>query len=77
MEQFRKTFQEVQYRGSTGELSYVPYLAMCVNCFLWSLYGIYKDDIMIVSTNVFGEAFGVWYMYVFLSNCPLELQVIS
>eukprot|EP00211_Chloroparvula_japonica_P008258 CAMPEP_0119123400 /NCGR_PEP_ID=MMETSP1310-20130426/3349_1 /TAXON_ID=464262 /ORGANISM="Genus nov. species nov., Strain RCC2339" /LENGTH=181 /DNA_ID=CAMNT_0007113201 /DNA_START=113 /DNA_END=655 /DNA_ORIENTATION=- len=69
-----KLFQEIRYRGNTGETSYVPYILMLGNCMTWLMYGAFKGDMAVIVTNVLGVSLASFYMVTYLSNCPFPIR---
>ena len=57
-----KQFKEA---GTTGDVSPIPYAAMCVNGFLWVVYGGLKGDMTIIAPNASGFLFGAYYVKTF------------
>jgi uncharacterized protein with PQ loop repeat len=63
MKQFAKT-------GTTGDVSCIPYAAMCANGALWVVYGALKGDMTIIVPNMSGFFFGAYYVKTFSRYAP-------
>lgn len=55
----------MQAAGNTGGKSWIPSIAMAVNCCLWLVYGYISDDMAIFIVNAYGMMAGTYYVYVF------------
>mmetsp|Transcript_8142 Transcript_8142/g.30029 ORF Transcript_8142/g.30029 Transcript_8142/m.30029 type:complete len:252 (+) Transcript_8142:221-976(+) len=60
-----KTIAQILRTGSTGSLSLFPFLAMVLNGFVWTSYGIIVHDWAIIFPNLTCFLFGTFYVAVF------------
>ena len=64
------TIQQISRDKTVGGLPLLPYSSMCVNCFVWIVYGLLKSEATIVRANAVGLVLGAYYFYVFRKHCP-------
>eukprot|EP00286_Rhodomonas_abbreviata_P025470 CAMPEP_0181300524 /NCGR_PEP_ID=MMETSP1101-20121128/6935_1 /TAXON_ID=46948 /ORGANISM="Rhodomonas abbreviata, Strain Caron Lab Isolate" /LENGTH=214 /DNA_ID=CAMNT_0023405765 /DNA_START=178 /DNA_END=822 /DNA_ORIENTATION=+ len=57
-----KKFKE---EGTTGKATPLPFSAMVVGGFLWSLYGHLTSDMTLIAPNVTTIGFGCYYLFTF------------
>jgi len=51
-------------KGTCQDVPHVPWCAQLANCFVWSKYGIMKDSLTIIVSNMVGAAITVFYLSV-------------
>ncbi|KAL7752765.1 hypothetical protein RI367_001767 [Sorochytrium milnesiophthora] len=59
------TMRKFRQQGSVGSASVVPFIAMFVNCTLWTKYGVLLGDTTVTSVNVVGLILSVYYTYTY------------
>eukprot|EP00428_Durinskia_dybowskii_P050890 CAMPEP_0170314732 /NCGR_PEP_ID=MMETSP0116_2-20130129/57950_1 /TAXON_ID=400756 /ORGANISM="Durinskia baltica, Strain CSIRO CS-38" /LENGTH=138 /DNA_ID=CAMNT_0010567203 /DNA_START=40 /DNA_END=452 /DNA_ORIENTATION=+ len=64
------TIDQVAKNKNVGSLPLLPYSSMMANCFLWTAYGILKQESKIWATNGIGVAFGLYYFLRFIQFAP-------
>lgn len=63
------TIRGVARSKSVGGLPALPYSSMVLNCSLWIIYSVLKDEPTIRYANGVGLMLGMWYFHVFRENC--------
>mmetsp|Transcript_128063 Transcript_128063/g.370640 ORF Transcript_128063/g.370640 Transcript_128063/m.370640 type:complete len:231 (+) Transcript_128063:44-736(+) len=64
------TISQIGRDKSVGSLPLLPYSSMFANCFLWSVYGILKQESKIWATNGIGIFFSLFYFLRFVKFAP-------
>lgn len=64
------TMKQFAKDGTTGDVSCIPYAAMCANGVLWMMYGAVKGDVTIIAPNITGILFGAYYVKTFATYAP-------
>ncbi|XP_047152523.1 bidirectional sugar transporter SWEET4-like isoform X1 [Vigna umbellata] len=75
------TFIEIWKKRSVEQFSAIPYLAMVVNCMVWTLYGlpmVHPHSILVVTINGSGSVLALIFIALFLiySDGKKRLKVI-
>mmetsp|Transcript_32398 Transcript_32398/g.95469 ORF Transcript_32398/g.95469 Transcript_32398/m.95469 type:complete len:233 (-) Transcript_32398:587-1285(-) len=63
------TLRGVARSKTVGGLPALPYSSMVLNCSLWIIYSVLKNEPTIRYANSVGLALGTYYFYVFYNNC--------
>lgn len=66
------TARQVYTSGSVGNMSIFPFLSMWSNSFLWTLYGLLRNDYTVWVPNFTGSIVGLVGTYLFHMNSPAE-----
>ena len=66
------TLRGVARRKSVGGLPALPYSSMVLNCSLWVIYSVLKNEPAIRYANTVGLALGLYYFYLFHQNCDAK-----
>ena len=69
-----KIAQEIRLNKATGAYSAIPYLAMALNCFFWSLYGYNLGDNAIIVPNAIGIFVACLTLSTFKNNVEQDRQ---
>ena len=64
------TIQKCVKEKSVGSLPLLPYTTMISSTFLWTMYGVLKNDPRIWSANLVGLVLGLYYFLTFIRICP-------
>ncbi|XP_022150752.1 bidirectional sugar transporter SWEET16-like [Momordica charantia] len=71
-----KTFWRVLKKKSTEEFDSLPYISTFLTTSLWAYYGFIKPDgFLIVTVNIFGITFQIFYLSIFLLFSPPNMRV--
>lgn len=66
------TIQQIKRDHSVGSLPLLPYSTMVASGFLWTTYGVLKNQAEIYTSNVVGVLLGVYYVYEFVQHAPKQ-----
>ena len=55
----------IQSRGSVSSIPLLPFLSLFVNCVIWTLYGILKNDFTVLVPNVLGILCGLFCVFIY------------
>mmetsp|Transcript_7599 Transcript_7599/g.11310 ORF Transcript_7599/g.11310 Transcript_7599/m.11310 type:complete len:239 (-) Transcript_7599:234-950(-) len=64
------TIKEISQRRDTMNLPLLPYSSMFVNAFMWSAYGLMKNESKVWMTNMFGMVCATYYLQKFVQFVP-------
>lgn len=63
------TCYKIHRQKSVKNVNFLPFLLTALNCFLWFMYGVLKEDKLLCVVNGTGCAFQILYIFVFVQNC--------
>lgn len=64
------TMNQISKRRDTMNLPLLPYSSMFVNAFMWSAYGLLKNESKVWMTNMFGMICATYYLQKFVQFVP-------
>jgi solute carrier family 50 protein (sugar transporter) len=64
------TIRQIAITKSVGSLPLLPYSSMIANCFLWTTYGLLKNERRIWGTNGTGLLCAIYYCWNFIRYAP-------
>lgn len=70
-----QTMREFKRNGTTGGVSPLPYTAMALNGYLWTIYGGLNNDPTIMLANVSGFILGTYYMSTYATYRPKDVSM--
>ena len=70
------TALQVLKNRSVGQLSCIPFASLLVNCVIWSLYGILKDDYTILIPNFTGLLASIFCLWAYLKYNTANLNKV-
>jgi uncharacterized protein with PQ loop repeat len=63
---------EIIRRRNVGKLAALPFVSLFTNCYIWTLYGILRNDHSILLPNGLGNFVGAFCMIVYHQNTPVK-----
>lgn len=63
------TAMKIHHQKSVKNVNFLPYLAACMNCFLWTVYGHLIGDWLLILVNMVGCILQAIYIFIFMQNC--------
>eukprot|EP00922_Rhytidocystis_sp_ex-Travisia-forbesii_P061289 GHVS01090868.1.p1 GENE.GHVS01090868.1~~GHVS01090868.1.p1 ORF type:complete len:688 (-),score=68.02 GHVS01090868.1:658-2721(-) len=63
------TILSVSKSRSTGDLEPLPYVMLLLSATLWTIYGVFKSDLIIALPNLIGIVLGIVYVYTYRKHC--------
>lgn len=67
------TAQTIYRTRSVGQLSIFPFVSMWTNCFLWSLYGLLRNDYTVLVPNFAGAITGLGCAWIYHNAANEEM----
>ena len=64
------TIRKVARDKSVGDLPMLPYSSMTTNAFLWTVYGLLKNEFIVYFANGSGLFFAIYYLFRFAKFAP-------